>query len=101
MVDFGAIKDTKVTEGLRRRRLKNALQVRAESVLDTSICGQLFGFAPRLGVTSRRRSHSSSIGARLAGGFVGFTFDFFLPFCYTILETRRKFLCFCGNCSFG
>jgi hypothetical protein len=31
-----ATKTTKVTKGLHRRRLKNALQVRAESVLDTN-----------------------------------------------------------------
>jgi hypothetical protein len=34
------------TEGLHRRRLKNALWVIAESVLDTSICGQLFSSDP-------------------------------------------------------
>ena len=45
--------------GTSPQAFENALWARAESVLDMNICGQLFGLAPRLGVTSRRRSQSN------------------------------------------
>jgi len=51
---YFATENTEGVERLHRGRLKNALWVKAASILDANICGQFFGFDPRLAITSGR-----------------------------------------------